>query len=84
MTNYDVKAPVVQTLGVDALPAPFVDEQDDATYYGWAPMGVNEDEEKWRIMRVKKTSTVTKSEYANGSMNFCFAWSNRLSYTYSR
>lgn len=84
MKEQGIAAPAVQTLGVNVLPEPFIDEQSDATYYGWAVMGTNEDEPGWRIMRVKKTGTVTKSEYANGSMAFNFAWSERLSYVYSR
>lgn len=76
-------APVVQTLN-EYLPQPFVDEAGDVTYYGWAPLGTAEDDKGWRIMREKKDGTVTKREYANGSMDFAFAWSERANYNYTR
>lgn len=77
------EVPTVKTFE-ESLPAPFVDEAADATYYGWAVLGVGEDEEAWRIMREKKDGTVTKREYAMGSLDFAFAWTKRTEYDYSR
>lgn len=78
-------APVVKMFGVNELPEPFIDESTASdTYYGWAPIGTDESEEGWRIMKKTKTGNVTKCLYANGSMNFEFAWSKRTSYSYSR
>lgn len=78
-----VTAPVVRTMS-EYLPEPFVDETTDAIYYGWAPLGVGETDNGWRIMKETKNGTVTKREYANGSMDFAFAWSERANYDYSR
>ena len=76
-------APIVRTFH-EYLPEPFMDEAGDVTYYGWAPMGTDEDENGWRIMRESKEGTVTKREYAQGTMDFTSAWSERANYTYSR
>ena len=43
-----------------------------------------EDEEGWVIVKKEKTGNVTKVLYANGSMKFECAWSQRTSYNYSR
>ena len=78
-------APVVQLLGTNWMPEPFVDEStQDTTYYGWAPLGVGESENGWRIMRKKKEDGVTKCEYPNGSMDFVFNWTDRSNYDYGR
>lgn len=77
-------APVIRTMS-EYLPAPYVDNVSESVkYYGWAPLGVDEDKNGWRIMRETVSGTVTKREYANGSMDFAFAWSKRADYTYSR
>lgn len=79
-----INAPIVRTFN-EYLPEPFIDMvSDDVKYYGWAPMGVSENESKWRIMRETKTGTVIKREYAQGTMDFVSAWSQRTSYMYSR
>ena len=85
MEGFKTTAPVVQGLGVDYLPAPFEDKSNEGvTYYGWAPLGVAENEKGWRIMRETTHSGIIKREYAQGSMEFKFAWSERVNYTYSR
>lgn len=84
--NKSVKtgAPVMRTF-YEYLPEPFIDEASEGVkYVGWAPIGTEEDEEGWRIMRETKTGTVTKREYAQGTMGFTSAWSERLNYRYSR
>lgn len=84
MNNVKTDAPIVRTFN-EYLPAPFVDEASDSVkYYGWAPMGVSEDDEGWRIMRETKDGTVTKREYAQGTMDFVSSWNKRTSYLYSR
>ena len=47
-------------------------------------MGTSEDAEGWRIMKETKDGTVTKREYAQGTMDFISAWSKRTTYNYSR
>lgn len=77
-------APIVRTFS-EYLPEPFIDEVSaDEKYYGWAPMGTSEDTEGWRIMKETKYGTVTKREYAQGTMDFTSAWSKRTTYNYSR
>lgn len=84
MNSVKTDAPIVRTFK-EYLPDPFIDEESDSVkYYGWAPMGVSEDEEGWRIMRETKDGTVTKREYAQGTMDFVSVWSKRTSYLYSR
>lgn len=78
-----VDAPVVRTFS-EYLPEPYVDEVGDAKYYGWAPMGVSEEDDEWRIMKETKSGTVIKREYAQGTMEFVSAWSKRTTYKYSR
>lgn len=78
-------APAVQTLGVNIIPEPFIDEADEnTTYYGYAPMGTDENAEGWMIVKKVKSGTVTKALYAQGKMDYVSAWSNRTSYNYSR
>ena len=85
MERCKTTAPVMQTLGVDWMPAPFEDTSvSGVKYIGWAPLGVEESESGWCIMKETTTGGVTKREYANGSMDFAFSWTNRASYTYSR
>lgn len=84
MNSKKTDAPVVRTFS-EYLPEPYIDEVSDSVkYYGWAPMGTSEDEDGWRIMRETKEGTVTKCEYAQGTMDFVSAWSKRTSYVYSR
>lgn len=87
MKDSKINAPVVQTLS-EYMPAPLVDETtesgDDVKYYGYAPLGTEESEEGWRIAKVVTEGTVTKTLYAQGSMDYRFAWSERANYTYSR
>jgi hypothetical protein len=76
--------PIVKTL-FEHLPKPFVDVADaNNTYYGYAPLGAGEDEEKWRLELHQTTGNVTKVLYAEGSMDFRFSWTDRASYAYSR
>ena len=78
MNSKKTDAPVVRTFS-EYLPEPYIDEVSDSVkYYGWAPMGTSEDEDGWRIMRETKEGTVTKREYAQGTMDFVSAW--RCSY----
>ena len=78
-------APVIKTLGVDELPAPFVDASTQGTtYYGWAPIGIDEGENGWRLMKETVTNSITKREYAECSMDFKFSWTDRATYNYSR
>ena len=84
MNGQKFDAPAVRNFGVNLIPDPIIDEQDDCTYYGYAPMNTGESEERWLIKRVKKTGTVTKTEYAQGILDFVSAWSQRTSYNYAR
>lgn len=85
MKEAKTTAPIVRTFN-EYLPAPFIDGMPDAdgTYYGWAPMGTNEDEEGWRIAKIVVENSVTKTLYAQGTMDFISAWSERANYSYSR
>lgn len=77
-------APIVRTFS-EYLPEPFIDEVSaNEKYYGWAPMGTAETDNGWRIMKETKSGTVTKREYAQGTMDFISAWSERTTYNYSR
>lgn len=77
------KAPVVETM-TEHMPLPLVDEQADATYYGYAPLGTDEESEGWRIIRVTKVGSITMSLYAQGTMEYRSKWSERENYNYSR
>jgi hypothetical protein len=82
-------APVIQLLGTNYLPDPYVDESqltdgEGVIYYGWAPLGVDEGDNGWRLMRKTINSGVTKCEYPNGSMGFEFNWKDRANYEYGR
>lgn len=84
MNEVKTNAPIVRTFS-EYLPEPFVDEVSaDVKYYGWAPMGTPEDAEGWRIMKEEKDGTVIKRTYAQGTMDFTSAWSERTTYNYSR
>ena len=84
MNGKKLDAPAVRNFGVDLMPDPLIDEQDDATYYGYAPLGTGEDEKGWLIKKVTKDGTVTKTEYADGVLDFVSAWSDRENLVYSR
>ena len=77
-------APVVRTFS-EYLPEPFIDEVSETEkYIGYAPMGTDEDEEGWRIVKVVKEENVTKHLYAQGTMDFISAWNKRTEYSYTR
>lgn len=85
MKSSKTDAPVIQNFGVDYLPQPFVDASTEGTtYYGWAPIGTDEGEDGWLIMKETVDSGITKRLYAQGSMEFKSAWSKRTTYSYSR
>lgn len=85
MEVFKTTAPVMQTLGVDCLPAPFEDTSTSGVrYVGWAPLGVSESDEGWRIMKETTANGITKREFPNGSDAFEFAWAQRVNYNYSR
>lgn len=84
VTANDNEYPIVKTL-TEALVPPLRDDVSASEiYYGWAPIGTAEDAPGWKIMRVKKTSTVTKSEFPDSKQDYAFKWSDRLTLTYSR
>ena len=83
MNNKKTTAPVVMTMS-EFLPEPIVDVVGGVTYKGYAPMNTGETEEGWRITRTTTSGTVTKVEYAQGTMEFISAWSKRTEYNYSR
>lgn len=79
-TNY----PVVETVS-EHLPLPFIDEVSATEkYIGYAPLGVDESTEGWRLIKEQKVGTVTKRLYAEGSDDFRFAWEKRRQYRYTR
>lgn len=79
-TNY----PVVETI-TEHLPMPFIDEVSATEkYIGYAPLGVDETTEGWRLIKEQKVGTVTKRLYAEGSDDFRFAWEKRRQYRYTR
>ncbi len=84
MNGKKIDAPAVRNFGVNLMPDPLIDEQQSATYYGYAPLGTGESEKGWLIKKVTKSGTVTKTEYANGVLDFVSAWSERTSLPYSR
>lgn len=49
----------------------------NVTYFGWAPMGSLENEEKWRIMKMDETTGVSKVLWADGDDQFNNVWNNR-------
>lgn len=76
--------PTVKTL-TETNPAPIVDVASaSVTYKGYAKLGTGEDKPKWKIERITITGTVTKTEYADGNMNYDNIWADRASLTYSR
>lgn len=76
--------PVVETLG-EHLPLPFIDEVSATEkYIGYAPLGVDEGTEGWRLIKEQKVGTVTKRLYAEGTSDFRFAWEKRRQYRYTR
>lgn len=79
-TNY----PVVETVS-EHLPLPFIDEVSATEkYIGYAPLGVDERSEGWRLIKETKVGTVTKRLYAEGTSDFRFAWEKRREYRYTR
>ena len=87
MNEFKTTAPVVQPLGVSSLPEPYIDRSEETNgvvYYGWAPLGVDEADEGWRLMKETTSEGVTKREYPYGSMEFKFKWSERANYSYGR
>lgn len=77
--------PTVTPSIVPQQPAPLIDEVSaNEIYYGYANLNVAENEKGWLIVRVKKTGTVTKTEYPNASMVGDQAWSERATLTYAR
>lgn len=77
-------APVVQTMS-EYLPEPIVDNNaDGAIYKGYAPLGTDEDTEGWKITKTTTVGSVTRTQYAKGTMEFISAWSKRTEYNYSR
>ena len=46
MNGQKIDAPVIKNLGVNLLPDPIIDEQNDCTYYGYAPLSTGESEER--------------------------------------
>lgn len=84
MKTSKTNAPIVQLLS-ESMAKPIVDTVSGTVEYrGYAPLGTPENSEGWVIERKTVTGTVTKYEYAQGSMNYEFKWSERLTYTYSR
>ena len=82
-------APIVQLLGTSYMPEPYIDESgfadgEGTIYYGWAPLGVAETDNGWRLMRKTVADGITKCEYPEGSMDFKFNWDDRASYNYGR
>lgn len=76
--------PVVETFS-EHLPLPFVDEVSATEkYIGYAPLGVDEGTEGWRLIKEQKIGTVTKRLYAEGTSDFRFAWEKRKTYRYTR
>lgn len=85
MKNLNLQHPIMQSFGVNYMPEPIIDEASSTvTYYGYAPMGTDESEAGWMIMRKTKTGNVTKCEYAGGRMDYEFKWSDRTNYSYAR
>lgn len=77
-------APIVQLLS-DSMPKPIIDKvSETVTYEGYAPLGTNEEAEGWMITRTTIDGTVTKTEYAQGTMEYLSAWADRADYDYSR
>lgn len=77
-------APIFQLLS-ESMPKPIIDKVSDSLIYeGHAPLGTHEEAEGWMIARITISGTVTKTEYAQGTMDFVSAWSAREDYQYSR
>lgn len=76
--------PIIKTL-TEHLPPPIVDEVSATlSYIGFSAIGTREDVADWKIMKVEKVGTITKSTFPNSSMKYEFKWSDRATYTYTR
>jgi len=70
----------------NSIPDPIIDEiSSSVKYLGYTTeYGIREDEQHWRIEKIEKIGTVTKTTYAGGFGKFSFKWSDRLTLKYSR
>ena len=60
------------------------DEVNDFLYYlGWAELNSAEDEEVWKIRRIRKVGSVWYQEYAYGNQFYRYKWSERSTYPYA-
>ena len=82
MREYKTTAPVIRMLGVNVLPDPIVDRSvNGITYYGYAPLGVDESDEGWLIVREITANNITTVEYAMPDPEgFSHSWTSRSSY----
>lgn len=71
---------------LDSIPAPLVhDAGGGVTYIGYTKrLGIAEDTPEWHIRRITVSGGITRTEYAQGSFEFSFAWSDRTTLSYSR
>lgn len=61
-----------------------IDEaSSNLTYIGLAKLGSDEANAVWQILRIQKTGTVSKFQYADGDMRYNNVWNDRASLTYT-
>jgi len=70
----------------EVQPPAIIDEVDaNTTYIGISQTrGDLTSSTTWQIKRIKKTGTVTMTEFPNGEIGFNFSWDSRATYTYNR
>lgn len=85
MKGFKTTAPVIQMLGLDYLPEPLVDKSvNGITYYGYAPLGTDESDLGWLIIRAVTANKVTTIEYAQPDPEgFVHSWTQRETYFHS-
>lgn len=85
MIFQDNRTGPIISLSSDLQPSPIVDEASSTiTYIGYANLGVSENSDGWKIMRISKIGTVTLTEYADGDMLYDNIWNQRTSLNYFR
>ena len=76
--------PTHKTLA-ETNPEPIVDmATPTVTYFGYAKLGVRQNDAKWKIVRKTINLTITITEYADGNMEYDNVWNDRTSLNYSR
>lgn len=61
-----------------------IDEVNDTLYYlGWAELNSDEDDNVWKIRRIRQIGSVWHQEYAFGNQFYRYKWTERSSLPYA-